>query len=199
MSDKPSYLGLLNAIALGEGQAERYLEAWIAVTPRADVRGVLSAVMVREGEHSKSFAKRINELGYSVQPRDDGGEAERMAVASSTTLTDREKFDRLRLGRPVDPSKPDFLAGLFADPTIDIQTGTLLGRYISEERDSGRLLRGCYEALCAEEEASSSPAADGAVTDRLAALEACVAGVDQRLGSIEAALVKLAGKSSGKK
>jgi len=28
-----------------------------------------------------------------------------------------------------------------------VQTGELLGRYIAEERDSGRMLRGCYNVL----------------------------------------------------
>lgn len=32
MSDKPSYLGLLNAIAIGESQAHCYLSAWIDKT-----------------------------------------------------------------------------------------------------------------------------------------------------------------------
>ena len=36
---------------------------------------------------------------------------------------------------------------MFDDTTIDIQTGELLGRYIAEERDSGRILRACYEEL----------------------------------------------------
>jgi hypothetical protein len=36
---------------------------------------------------------------------------------------------------------------MFEDTTIDIQTGALLGRYIAEERDSGRRLRACHQAL----------------------------------------------------
>ena len=37
--------------------------------------------------------------------------------------------------------------GFFRDHTIDIATAELLGRYIAEERDTARLLRGCYEQL----------------------------------------------------
>ncbi len=71
MSDKPRYLGLLNAIALAESRAHTYLCAWAEVTPSNDVRNVLRTVAAREGEHAMSFAKRIDELGYQVRPKDD--------------------------------------------------------------------------------------------------------------------------------
>jgi hypothetical protein len=179
---KPSYLGLLNSIANGESSAELYLQAWACATKRDDVRDVICAVAVLEGEHGKSFAKRINELGFSVQPRTDGKEDERMAIALSTSLTDREKFEKLGLGRTSDPAKPDVFSRFLDDSTIDIATGTLLGRYISEERDSGRMLRGCYEALCCEAQMgnSASPAAE----ERIAAIE-------DRLCRIEGLLEKL--------
>ena len=182
MNPKPSYLGLLNSISNGESAAEIYLEAWACTTGRDDVCKVISAVAVREGEHGKAFAKRINELGFSMQPRSDGKEAERMSIATSTSLTDREKFEKLGLGRAPDPDKPDFFSGFLNDSTIDIATGTLLGRYISEERDTGRMLRGCYEALCCEEESAAAPSA---VTEqRLSDLE-------DRLCRIESLLEKL--------
>ena len=44
---------------------------------------------------------------------------------------------------------------MFNDATIDIQTGALLGRYISEERDSTRMFQGCYQQLCAEEDGAA--------------------------------------------
>ena len=67
---------------------------------------------------------------------------------------------------------------MFADKTIDIQTGALLGRYIAEERDSGRMLRACYEQLCGEEAGSAptNPSLDE---------------VNERLDRIEASLAKL--------
>lgn len=175
MTDKPSYLGLLNAISNAEGEAECYLSAWAAVTPREDVRSVLSTVALREGEHAKAFAKRMCELGFEVQARTDPRAAERMAIASSTELSDLEKFERLELGlTPVD-GKPDIFAGMFADPTIDIQTGALLGRYIAEERDSGRLFQDCRCALTADAPAASNGhAANGQATngsDQLARIE----------------------------
>ena len=81
-----------------------------------------------------------------------------------------EKFglDRLDTG-----DKPDVFDSFFNDHTIDIQTGELLGRYIAEERDSGRLLRSCYEQLKEAAEGGTRGVAD----DRLAALEAKVDAV----------------------
>ena len=52
MSDKPSYLGLLNAVAIAEGRRTPTSTAWAEVTPSADVRSVLLTVAAREGEHA---------------------------------------------------------------------------------------------------------------------------------------------------
>ena len=66
MSEKPSYLGLLNAISLAETRACEYLSEWIDVTPSPEVRRVLVTVAAREGEHGLAFKKRIVELGYEL-------------------------------------------------------------------------------------------------------------------------------------
>lgn len=191
MSDKPSYLGLLNALSLAESAAHDYLECWIATTPRDDVRGILQAVSVREGEHGKAFAKRINELGYTLITKDDPNAAKAMELAARKDLTDLEKFEAFKLGRP-EPEGPDVFAKFFEDKTIDIRTGELLGRYVCEERDSGRLLRACYEQLRAE----SNGSAAGASNDRLTALEA---KVDQLCAAIDHLVSTTNGKASGKK
>ncbi len=39
MSDKPSYLGLLNAIAVNEARAHQYLQVWIDTTTDPEVEG----------------------------------------------------------------------------------------------------------------------------------------------------------------
>lgn len=186
MSEKPSYLGLLNAIAVAEGAAEDYLTCWAETTTRDDVRAVISTVALREGEHAKAFEKRICELGFELRP--GAGDPTKGEIAASTELTDREKFEKLGLGgEPGDG--PDVFTGMFGDTTIDIQTGALLGRYIAEERDSGRMLRSCYDQLCAEEEAG----ADGsAASEELSA-------ITDRLDRIEAALEKLAKPKASKK
>ena len=169
MSEKPSYLGLLNAISLGESEAHCYLNAWAAVTPSDDVKAVISTVALREGEHGLAFAKRINELGYSVLPRENPKFDEQMAIARSNR-TDLEKFEALGLGRQ-GTDGPDIFAGMFNDTTIDITTGQLLGRYIAEERDSGRQLRQCYNLL---KEAAECEAPATAASGQLAALDSKV-------------------------
>ena len=196
MSDKPTYLKLLNAVSLAESAAHEYLECWIATTPREDVRGILQTVSAREGEHGLAFAKRINELGYTLK-RTDNPEAKAaaeksMAIAQRTDLTDLEKFERFGLGK-LDTSgddKPDVFARFFDDKTIDIQTGALLGRYICEERDSGRLLRGCYEQLKAEANGGAA-----ASNDRLTALEA---KLDQVCAAVEHLADAISPSTNGK-
>ena len=175
MSDKPSYLGLLNAVALGEAAAHCYLEEWIAVTPHDGVRATLRTVSAREGEHGMAFAKRINELGYTLKVKDDPGQAKRMEIACSD-MTDLEKMEKFGLGRLDSGDKPDIFDKFFTDHTIDPQTGALLGRYIAEERDSGRILKACYEQLCAEagRPARSTEPSD---SDRLASLDAKIDAV----------------------
>jgi hypothetical protein len=179
MSEKPSYLGLLNALSLAESAAGEYLSCWIAATEHDGVRSVLQTVAARETEHGAAFAKRITELGYNLIPKDDPGSADRMKIAASTTMSDLEKFEALgykRNPKKNDADNPDVFAKFFYDHTIDIQTGELLGRYICEERDSGRLLNACYAQLVAECEAGMSPS--GAVSDdRIAALDAKIDAV----------------------
>ena len=168
MSDKPSYLGLLNAVSNGETRAHEYLSAWIAVCQNDDVRCVLQTVAVREGEHGLAFAKRINELGYNLITKDDPDQKKRIKIAASDK-TDLEKMEAFGLGRLDSGNKPDIFDKFFNDHSIDIQTGALLGRYIAEERDSGRLLKSCYQQLKA---ASNGKESNGThESDRLASVE----------------------------
>jgi Mn-containing catalase len=146
MSDKPSYLGLLNAIAVGECRAHAYLTVWIDKTNDPAVRSTLATVAAREGEHGMSFAKRLNELGYTVREKDDPGFAKRMEIAAAD-CSDLDKMKALGLHRLDSTDKPDIFDDMFKNHSIDIKTGELLGRYIAEERDSARLLRQCYEQL----------------------------------------------------
>ena len=160
MSDKPSYLGLLNAISLAETEAHEYLTAWAAVTPHEGVRATLLTVAAREGEHGMSFAKRINELGYQLRPgQDDPKRARRLSMARSTEMSDYDKMEALgvaAIAKAAGSEGLDVFDKFFSDHSIDIQTGALLGRYIAEERDSGRRLRACYLAVKAEHDAEPS-------------------------------------------
>jgi hypothetical protein len=181
MGDKPSYLGLLNAIAIAESDAECLLQAWADVSPNDEVRDLLRFVALREGEHGKAFAKRISELGFAVRPKVAADSEKRMKVAVSTRLTDRQKFEKLGFGRDEDTDGPDVFTGMFADTTIDIQTGALHGRYNAEERDTGRRLRACYASLVATDECEPVGA---------------VETVDDRLDRIERMLEKLVAERS---
>jgi rubrerythrin len=164
MPNKPTYLGMLNAIALAESRAHAYLSAWAEVTPSAEVRSVLLTVAAREGEHGMSFAKRINELGFEVRETEDPNFERQMEVARSAR-SDLDKIEALGLLKFCTDGEPDIFDGFFADHSIDIRTGELLGRYIAEERDTLRLLQSCQRQLEARPPNQASDA------DRLAALE----------------------------
>jgi rubrerythrin len=169
MADKPSYLGLLNAISCAETRAHEYLSAWAEVTADADVRTVLLTVAAREGEHGMAFAKRINELGFELQPTDDPGFADRLETVKSRDKTDLEKLEAIGLlDFCVADGEPDVFDNFFRDHSIDIQTGELLGRYIAEERDTLRLVSGCASIL---ESRGNGEKAATATSDQLANLE----------------------------
>ncbi len=181
MSTEPTYLPLLRQIANAECNAEVYLSAWAETTPRADVRQIITTIALREGEHSKAFQKRICELGHDVSMVCTERTNELVAIARDTSLTDLDKFQRMGLGAPPDLTKPDRWATYFDDQNIDINTGELLGRFVSEERDSVRLLADCLCAL------SSEPTAASAAPEP-------ASGTGDRLDRIESLLERLAAK-----
>ncbi len=147
-SKKPSYLGLLNAIAVGEAAAEPLFTTWADKTKDPELAKALRFVGMREGEHGKAFAKRMLELGYEVrEPAEPGPNAELMAIAGSRR-SDLNKFKALGFGRGQQDT--DVFDNMFADKTIDPITGGLLGRYIAEERDSVRRLTEQHERLEAQ-------------------------------------------------
>jgi hypothetical protein len=136
-SGAPSFLGLLNAIAVAETEAERYLLGWADTTSDEELAETLRFVAMREGEHGKAFAKRMLELGYTVRWPDSAASDARCAMACSS-MSDLEKFRAFGIGRK--PGGPDVFDSMFEDKNLDPVTGGLLGRYIAEERDSGRRL-----------------------------------------------------------
>jgi rubrerythrin len=193
MADKPSYLGLLNAIAVAESRAQAYLCAWADVTDSDDVRAVLRKVAAREGEHAMSFAKRIDELGYTVRPKDDDDIDKRIALVTSD-CSDLEKMEALKLHRLDRGDKPDIFDDFFKDHSIDIATGELLGRYIAEERDTARLLRHCYEQLRQQSTRASSRSI---AEDRLASLERTVDALCSTVEELRDALSDAPSGSNG--
>ncbi len=142
MSGKPTYLGLLNAIAVGEARGCALLNAWADTTADESLAGVLRIVAIREQEHAAAFTKRLCELGYSVREAPRGDLDAKLELARSAH-SDQHKFEAiLDYGREQPTTDP--LSELFKDTSIDIQTGALLGRFIAEERDSERKLREAY-------------------------------------------------------
>jgi quercetin dioxygenase-like cupin family protein len=156
MGNEPSYLPLLRKIANAECNAEVFLSAWAAATPRDDVRRVIGTVALREAEHAKAFEKRICELGFDVTIEEAPQTAGRAAIAARADLTDGQKFEELGVGMPADPSTPDRWASYLGDNTIDIATSELLGRFVGEERDSVRMLAECRGALAEEERSTAA-------------------------------------------
>jgi rubrerythrin len=193
MAEKPSYLGLLNAIAVAESRAHTYLCAWADVTTSDDVRAVLRKVAAREGEHAMAFAKRINELGYDVRRKDDEDTDKAIAVVTSG-CSDLEKMEALKLHRLDRGDKPDIFDDFFTDHSIDIATGELLGRYIAEERDTARLLRHCFEQLKQQSTSGSSP---DPASDRLASLERKVDALCSTVDELRDAIPAPASDSNG--
>lgn len=143
---RPSYLGLLNAIAVGEGQAHTFLNEWAEVTDSDEVRSTLRFVALREGEHALAFEKRIVELGHELRPGSDERLDEALDIVRSN-LTDKAKFKALGLHKQAPSEGPDIFSRMFENKDLDPVTGGLLGRYVAEERDSGRRLRDCYQSL----------------------------------------------------
>jgi rubrerythrin len=172
VAETPSYLGLLNGVSHGESRAHCYLSAWADVTTNDEVRAVLRTVAAREGEHGMAFAKRIDELGFALEPRDDPKFEDRMAIASSTTLTDLQKMEQLRFTDYFVDDGPDIFDKFFSDHTIDIQTGALLGRYICEERDTIGRLRCCYDLLRASSNGAGSTSAAAGGSAEIKRIEA---------------------------
>ena len=169
MAKKPSYVGLLNAIAVGEQHGYDFLDCWANTTKDESLAEVLNFVAIRELEHCAAFTKRLCELGFNVREAPEGSFDNRMALAACRKTTDKKKFRKLLGISKKAAQGPDPFGSLFDDTTIDPQTGALLGRYVAEERDSGRRLRAAYDQLTGEAPAQQQADLE-AIRQRLEAL-----------------------------
>ncbi len=148
MADKPSYIGLFNAIANGERVGHKIFRNWAEVTTCDDIRGTLQTVAIREAEHAWAFEKRLCELGFGLREERVSGRLEEDAEGREVRHDRPRKIRTPRLWQEVAKhAQTDGLLRLLADTTIDPQTGALLGRFICEERDTVRRLKVCYETL----------------------------------------------------
>ena len=156
MPDKPTYLGLLNAIAVGEAAAGEAFTEWADMASDKRLVKTLRLVAMRESEHGLAFAKRVMELGFDLRhPDHDPGAALRKVIHSNRT--DASKLRALKFHKA--PGGTDVFDSMFADKTIDPVTGGLLGRYIAEERDTGWKLKAEYDRLHARDQAKKQRAA----------------------------------------
>ena len=145
MSQQPSYLGTLNAIASGAARGEQILSAWQRATADPTLASVLEFLATRERAHAAAFAKRISELGYRAEERPSKRFKTHLELAGSQA-PDLQKFEEI-LGYPASDTSDHRLLKIFTDTSIDPETGSLLGRYIAEDRDSTRRLRAQFERL----------------------------------------------------
>lgn len=147
MATKPTYINALNAVANGERAGHQLFRSWSDATNDKTLKKTLDMVAVREMEHSWAFEKRLNELGYNLQPTDTTALKKLNRIMKSKS-SDADKFAAFGVGVKRDgPEQPDGLLQLLADKTIDPTTGGLIGRFICEERDSGQLLVKAYQSM----------------------------------------------------
>ncbi len=154
MSERPSYLKVLNAIAVGEARGQALFDAWAMATKDATLAQTLKLIAIREGEHAAAFGKRVCELGFFVRDRSAEDFEERLGTLRSD-VSDAAKFEtvfgygdeRDNTDERADENTGQGLDGIFADTTIDPLSGALLGRFIAEERDTLRLLQAQYERV----------------------------------------------------
>ena len=160
MAKQPSFVASLNYVANAERRGQELFEKWAAATDDEALRGVLSTVAVREAEHSWAFEKRLDELGFPVKKTDaDSRFVKLRRLMGSSKTTDAEKFAAFGVdGTAPKADGEDQLLTLLADRTIDPRTGELIGRFICEERDSGRLLQNAYRAMNRRSAKPKSPA-----------------------------------------
>ena len=156
MPDKPSYLGLLNAIAVAETAAGEAFAEWADQTRDKRFAKTLRLIAMRESEHGLAFAKRIMELGFDVRGPQGDAAADLRKIAASNR-SDASKLRAMKFHKG--PGATDVFDKMFEDKTIDPVTGGLLGRYIAEERDTGWKLKAEYERLRAKEQAAKERAA----------------------------------------
>ena len=147
MARIPSYVLSLKNIANAELGGQQLFEKWAEKTNDRKLSEVLRFVSVREAEHSWAFRKRLDELGFSMETKPNPA-LNKLKRLVGSKVSDLKKFNAFGIGLDSKANaRPDRLLDLLADASIDPQTGALLGRFICEERDSGRRLVKAYRAL----------------------------------------------------
>lgn len=196
MTDKPSYLGLLNTISLAETEAGIYLEAWANATPDEDLAKVLRLVALRETHHGEAFCRRLSELGYPLRQKTDPKAAARLAKYANPKIHDCEKIPPERSGDN-DAIADGFreIENAVKEGKFDPMTANMLTWYIAEERDSGRRLKEAYDCVRAKANGATHgkpmavPAMSAAPSADAQAIMACMS---EGFARLEKSMEKLA-------
>ena len=154
-AEKPSYLGLLNAISLAETEAGHYLTAWANATDDEELGATLRLVAARETSHGELFCRRLAELGYDLRQKADPKAAARLARYANPKISDCEKVGPEREDTGAEPFGD--IRKAMADGVYDDMTCNMLQWYINEEIDSGRRLRDVYAKVRAKAGMTASP------------------------------------------
>ncbi len=195
-AEKPSYLGLLNAISLAETEAGHYLAAWANATDDEELAGCLRLVAARETSHGDLFCRLIGELGYELRQKPDPKAAERLARYANPKISDCEKVGPERA-----PERDTFadIKKAMADGVYDPVTCNMMQWYICEEEDSGRRLREAYAKVRAKAGMTTSAKkgnghdrAPVAVTEPSADAQAIMACMTAGFAKLEKTLEKIA-------
>ena len=151
---KPPYLGLLNAISLGESEAGVYLEAWANATDDEELASTLRFVAARETSHGELFCRRLCELGYDLRQKPDPKSAARLARYANPKISDCEKVgpERAETGDGFADIRANIANGVY-----DTMTCNMLQWYVNEEDDSGRRLRDAYAKVRAKAGMTAAP------------------------------------------
>ena len=159
-TNKPAYLGLLNAISLAETNAGVYLRAWADATQDDDLACTLRLVAARETSHGQLFCRMLCELGYELRQKPDPDGAERIARYANPKISDLEKIGQARINLQTDPFGE--IEKKIGEGFYDPVTANMLGWYICEERDSARRLREAYDCVRAKAKPENSrPSSNG--------------------------------------
>jgi hypothetical protein len=185
--NKPSYLGLLNAISLAESAAGVYLEAWAEATPNPDLAHTLRLVAAREKSHGEVFCRRIAELGFGLRHKPDPRAGQRLAKLADPRVSDLEKIPA-RGGEEADPFAD--IRRRMAEGEFDAMTANLMNWYIAEEKDSAKRLADAYD--CVREAAGQGQRASDRAGQPSADAEAIMACMTTGFARLEKAMEKLA-------
>jgi|SRR5579871_1152246 len=197
---KPTYLGLLNAISLGETQAGVYLRAWADATNDEDLACTLRLVAARETSHGQLFCRMLNELGYELRHKPDPEAAERLARYANPKISDLEKIGKSRNEIERDPFAD--IEKRMTQGEFDPVTCNMLSWYICEERDSASKLRAAYDKVRAK--ATGAGKANGhakvnghgtAAMSPSAETEAIMACIADGFARLEKSLERIAGRA----